>query len=297
MDAAIIEKRRKGKERVVGECSHPNTRLSKSSALENLKADAPPRDANKSKDTSATDPIMLSDEDDLVPDPENDKFNLANQIPREELQQAIDEQNITGEALEQTEKQQDHDIIRVKFESYWEQKEEKHRKKVESEAMQRQEMDALKESIKRAQEVGEGTAQKLESMSMSISGLAQSVQDSIAKNNRNMMLQFSQMLQGIGFVPRLQFPYNQGQYPLALGFKSLVDAIPKPLPTPAHAITPLPTLAGVPAPCFLGPRKLLRILVSLQTLRLRSQRPHVHTVEVLRSVLLEPTKMNCLKHL
>jgi hypothetical protein len=55
-------------------------------------------------------------------------------------------------------------------------------------------MDALKESVKCAQEVGEGTAQRLESMSMSILGLAQSVQDSIAENNRNMMQAFSQML-------------------------------------------------------------------------------------------------------
>jgi hypothetical protein len=46
----------------------------------------------------------------------------------------------------------------MKFESYWEQKEEKCRKKAEAEVLQRQEMDALKESVKRAQEVGEGTA-------------------------------------------------------------------------------------------------------------------------------------------
>jgi ATPase subunit of ABC transporter with duplicated ATPase domains len=96
----------------------------------------------------------------------------------------------------------------VKFESYWEQKEEKRRKKVEAEALQRQEMDALKESVKRAQEVGEGTAQKVDSMSTSMAGLAQSVQESIAENNRNMMLQFSQLLQGIGFAPGLQSPYS-----------------------------------------------------------------------------------------
>jgi hypothetical protein len=62
----------------------------------------------------------------------------------------------------------------VKFESYWEQKEEKHRKKAETEALlrQRQEMDALKESVKHAQEVGEGTTQKVDSMSTSMAGLA-----------------------------------------------------------------------------------------------------------------------------
>jgi hypothetical protein len=102
LDAAIIERRWKGKDRVVGECSRPDTRLSKSSVLKNPTADAPRGDANKSKDTSATDLIVLSDEDDPVPDPEDDKFNLANQIPREELQQALDAENITDDALERT---------------------------------------------------------------------------------------------------------------------------------------------------------------------------------------------------
>jgi hypothetical protein len=44
--------------------------------------------------------------------------------------------------------------VRVKFESYWEQKEEKRRKKAENEALHRLEMDLLKESVKRAEEVG-----------------------------------------------------------------------------------------------------------------------------------------------
>lgn len=39
----------------------------------------------KSRDTFASDPIVLSNEDEPIPDPKNDKFNLANQIPREEL--------------------------------------------------------------------------------------------------------------------------------------------------------------------------------------------------------------------
>jgi hypothetical protein len=63
-------------------------------------------------------------------------------------------------------------MVRVKFESYWEQKEEKRRKKAESEALHRQEMEALKESVKCAEEVGQN-------VSRSITGLAQSVQDSI----------------------------------------------------------------------------------------------------------------------
>jgi hypothetical protein len=78
LNIAIAERRRKGKDRVLGECSRPDTRLSKSSALENPKADAPREDTNKSKDTFATDPIVLSDEDDPIPDLENDKFILAN---------------------------------------------------------------------------------------------------------------------------------------------------------------------------------------------------------------------------
>jgi hypothetical protein len=250
LDAAVAEKRWKGKEQVVGEYSRPDSRLSNSALLENPKGDVAPIDSTKSKDLSALDPILLFDEDEPVPDPENDKFNLANQIPRKELLQTMDQQNITGDTSERTEEQQDRDIVRVKFESYWEQKEEKCRKKAEAEVLQRQEMDALKESVKRAQEVGEGTAQKVDSMSTSIAGLAQSVQESIAENNRTMMLQFSQMLHGIGFAPGLQSPYSQGEYPLALGFKSPANAVPKHLPAPSPAVIPPPTLAGVPAPSF-----------------------------------------------
>jgi hypothetical protein len=46
----------------------------------------------------------------------------------------MDEQNISGEALERTKEQRDRDIVKVKFESYCEQKEEKRRKKAESKA-------------------------------------------------------------------------------------------------------------------------------------------------------------------
>jgi hypothetical protein len=58
--------------------------------------------------------------------------------------------------------------VKVKFESYWEQKEEKRRKKAENKVLHRQEMDALKESIKRTEEVGQN-------VSRSITGLAQSM--------------------------------------------------------------------------------------------------------------------------
>jgi hypothetical protein len=43
-------------------------------------------------------------------------------------------------------------------------------------------MEALKESVKHVQEVGEGTAKKLERVSKNISGLTQSMQDLIQQN-------------------------------------------------------------------------------------------------------------------
>ena len=107
-------------------------------------------------------------------------------------------------------------------------------------------MDALKEYVKRAQEVGKGTAQKVDNMSTSIASLAQSVQESIVENNQSMMVTFIQMLQGAGFAPRLQSAYSQGQYPLVLGFKFPVDVVPKHLPTPTTAVTPPPTLVEIP---------------------------------------------------
>jgi hypothetical protein len=131
----------------------------------------------------------------------------------------------------------------VKFESYWEQKEEKWRKKAESEALHRQEMDALKESVKYVEEIRQN-------VSRSITGLAQSVHDSIQENNRTMMQAISQMLHGVGFAPALQSSYTQGEYPLALGFKPLPDVLAKHLPTPAIEFTPPATLPGVPALVF-----------------------------------------------
>ena len=61
-----------------------------------------------------------------------------------------------------------------------------------------------------------------------------------------MILAIFQMLQGVRFAPWLQSPYSQGQYPLALEFKSPANVHPNPLPTPTPAITPPSTLARIP---------------------------------------------------
>jgi hypothetical protein len=104
-------------------------------------------------------------------------------------------------------------------------------------------MEALKESVKRAEEVGQN-------VSRSITGLAQSAQDSIQENNRTMMQAISQMLHGVGFAPALQSSYTQGEYPLALGFKPPPDVSAKRLPAPAIEFTPPATLPGVPTPAL-----------------------------------------------
>jgi hypothetical protein len=104
-------------------------------------------------------------------------------------------------------------------------------------------MEALKEFVKRVEEVGQN-------VSRSIIGLAQLVQDSIQENNRTMMQAISQMLHGVGFAPALHSSYTQGEYPLALGFKLPPDVSAKCLPTPAIEFTPPATLPGVPALAF-----------------------------------------------
>jgi hypothetical protein len=91
--AVMAEKRRKGKETVT-ECSHPKGRLSKSIVMDNPMENAPTERVLQKKETSTKDPFVLSNDDDPVPDPEHDKFNLANQFPHEELLQALDEQTI-----------------------------------------------------------------------------------------------------------------------------------------------------------------------------------------------------------
>jgi hypothetical protein len=160
----MAERRREGKQAVV-ECPRPEANLAKSNVAKTPTAKAPTEGSLQQKETSAEDPFLLSDDDDPVPDPEHDKFNLANQLPRKELLEAREEKDFTGDSSAQTQEEQDRNIVRVKFESYWEQKEEKRRKKAESEALHRQEMEALKESIKRAEEVGQN-------VSRSITGLA-----------------------------------------------------------------------------------------------------------------------------
>jgi hypothetical protein len=55
----------------------------------------------------AEDPFVLSDDDDPVPNPEHDKFNLANQFPRKELLEVLEEQKVTGDSSAQTQEEQD----------------------------------------------------------------------------------------------------------------------------------------------------------------------------------------------
>jgi hypothetical protein len=100
-NAAMAERRRKGKQ-AVAECPRPEANLAKSNVVEIPTAKAPTEGAPQQKETSAEDPFLLSDDDDPVPDPEHDKFNLANQLPCEELLEAREEQNVTGDSSAQT---------------------------------------------------------------------------------------------------------------------------------------------------------------------------------------------------
>jgi hypothetical protein len=116
-NVAMAERRRKGKQ-AVAECPRPEANLAKSNVAEIPTAKAPMEGAPQHKETSAEDPFLLSDDDDPVHDLEHDKFNLANQLPREELLEVREEQNITGDSSAQTHEEQDRNIVRVKFESY-----------------------------------------------------------------------------------------------------------------------------------------------------------------------------------
>jgi hypothetical protein len=100
-NAAMAERRRKGKQ-AVAECPRPEANLAKSNVAETPTAEAPTEGAPQQKETSAEDPFLLSDDDDPVLDLEHDKFNLANQLPHEELLEAREEQNITGDSSAQT---------------------------------------------------------------------------------------------------------------------------------------------------------------------------------------------------
>jgi hypothetical protein len=128
----MAERRQKGKQ-AVAECPRPEANLAKSNVAKTPETEAPTEKAPQQKATSAEEPFLLSDDDDPVPDPEHDKFNLANELPREELLAALEEEDVTGGSSAQTQEEQDRNMVRVKFESYWEQKEKKRRKKAESE--------------------------------------------------------------------------------------------------------------------------------------------------------------------
>jgi hypothetical protein len=153
-------------------------------------------------------------------------------------------------------------------------------------------MEALKESVKRAEEVGQN-------VSRSITGLAQLVQDSIQENNRTMMQAISQMLHGVGFAPALQSSYTQGEYPLALGFKPPPDVSAKRLPASTIEFTPPATLPGVPTPT-LGQTEENQSEErpgGLQSMTASKPRPLVHRVEGLQTGLVGPSKMTSPKPL
>jgi hypothetical protein len=69
-------------------------------------------------------------------------------------------------------------------------------------------MEALKEFVKHAQEVWEGTAKKLKRVSKDVSGLAQSMQELVKQSQQTMMLAQLGMLQNVGFMPILQSPFS-----------------------------------------------------------------------------------------
>jgi hypothetical protein len=94
-----------GRVTTLPESPHPEGRLSQLSVLENPTASAPTQGVVQRKETSAADPFVLSDDDEPVPDPEHDKFNLANQFPREELLQALEEQNVTQDSSGRTQEE------------------------------------------------------------------------------------------------------------------------------------------------------------------------------------------------
>jgi hypothetical protein len=98
-----------------------------SDLVDGTKVDPPHDDASQKKVTLVANSniIELSDEDDPIADLEHDKFNLANHIPNEEVMQAMEERSNVGDSLSKTEEQRERDFVRRKYESYWEQKEEK----------------------------------------------------------------------------------------------------------------------------------------------------------------------------
>jgi hypothetical protein len=120
-------------------------------------------------------------------------------------------------------------------------------------------MEALKESVKHTQEVGEGISKRLEKVFEDIFDLAQIMILSIEVSQQNMMLAFQKMLEGVGYALALQSPFNQGQYPLVFGFKSpsnhrkalMAHLVHETLPTQK----PPPSLSRVPTPLFARPER------------------------------------------
>ena len=69
-------------------------------------------------------------------------------------------------------------------------------------------MEALKDTVKRAQKAREEKTKKLKRMFKDIFNLAQTMVASIQKNQQNMILIFLQMLQGSKYVLGFQFLFN-----------------------------------------------------------------------------------------
>ena len=111
----MAERRRKGKQAEM-ECSCwkakflesivAGTQMAEAPTIEAETAEAPKAKAPpQHKKMSAADPVVLSDDDDPIPDPEHDNFNLANQVPREVLLEAREKHNTTRDSSTQTEEE------------------------------------------------------------------------------------------------------------------------------------------------------------------------------------------------
>lgn len=62
--------------------------------------------------------IELLDGDEPIPDPTNDIFNLANWIPKKEVNIAMEEAGNGGETLKRIKEQEKSNFVRVKYEFY-----------------------------------------------------------------------------------------------------------------------------------------------------------------------------------
>ena len=112
--AAKAERRRKGKQAISASsgkfCKLRKLVVAESPTVEaatlEAEAEAPMAEAPPQyRETSAADPLLLSDGDDLLPDLEHDKFNLANQVSCKVLLEAREKHNATRESSAQTEEE------------------------------------------------------------------------------------------------------------------------------------------------------------------------------------------------